>query len=348
MAKMMPELKSSPVITRCKNGEPVLSKKDIPYEAECIFNAGVAKFKEQYVMIFRNDYQYNGAGAFKKCCLGIAFSQDGVDWKVEERPFLTAEMMNDPEITRVYDPRLIPIGNRCYLCFVVDTKHGMRGAVGVTDDFEHLEILSMTLPDSRNMVLFPEKINGQYLRLERPFPVYSRGGIERFDIWMSRSNDLRYWGDSELLLGVEDVPFANDKIGPGAPPVKTEAGWLVLYHTVDIDPGREKNGWEAVWKKRYCAGIMLLDLENPARIIGMSLEPLIAPETAYETEKGFRTNVIFPGGLIAEPDGTVKIYYGASDTVECMATARIDELLALCMQEPFVKQSDEIAAPWRM
>ncbi|HBC99308.1 MAG TPA: hypothetical protein DC053_08015 [Lachnoclostridium sp.] len=87
MAKMMPELKSSPVITRCKNGEPVLSKKDIPYEAECIFNAGVAKFKEQYVMIFRNDYQYNGAGAFKRCCLGIAFSQDGVDWKVQ-RPGL--------------------------------------------------------------------------------------------------------------------------------------------------------------------------------------------------------------------------------------------------------------------
>lgn len=330
MAKMMPELLSSPVITRFREGEPVLSKKDIPYEAECIFNAGVTKFKGQYVMVFRNDYHYDGVGAFGKCNLGIAFSQDGMDWEVQDTPFLTVEDMNDPEIVRVYDPRLIPIEDRCYLCFAVDTKHGMRGAIGVTDDFKSFEVLSMTLPDNRNMVLLPETINGQYIRLERPFPVYSRGGIDRFDIWMSRSHDLKYWGESNLLLAVEEVPFANDKIGPGAPPVKTAAGWLTLFHTVDIDQSRGKNGWEDAWKKRYCAGVMLLDLENPSKIIGMSREPLIAPETEYEVEGGFRTNVIFPGGLILEDDGTLKIYYGASDTVECMATARAEDLIALC------------------
>lgn len=89
---------------------------------------------------------------------------------------------------------------------------------GVTDDFEKLEILSMSLPDDRNMVLFPEKIGEKYVRLERPMPVYSRGGVDRFDTWISRSPDLQYWGDSSLLLAVEQIPFANDKVGPGAPP----------------------------------------------------------------------------------------------------------------------------------
>jgi len=330
MGKMFPELKSSPVITRWMNGEPVLSKKDIPYDAECIFNAGVTKFRGKYVMVFRNDYQFNGISSFGKCMIGIALSDDGIHWEVQDRPFLTVEDLHDPDVTRVYDPRLTVIEDRCYLCFAVDTKHGIRGGVGVTDDLEHVEVLSLTVPDNRNMVLFPEKIGGKYVRLERPFPVYSRGHKDRFDIWMSKSPDLRYWGDSELLLGVEHVPYANDKIGPGAPPIKTKEGWLVVFHTVDIDPERGKNGWEPTWKKRYCAGVMLLDLENPSKIIGMYQEPLIAPETKYEVEEGFRTNVIFPGGLIAEEDGTVKIYYGASDTVECMATAKIEDLIALC------------------
>lgn len=330
MGKMLPELKSSNVITRYQNGEPVLSKKDIPYEADCIFNAGVAKFRGRYVMAFRNDYRYNGGGGFEKCVVGLAFSGDGIHWEVQDKPFLTVEDMKDPEVTRVYDPRLTVIDDRCYLCFAVDTKHGLRGGIAVTDDFRSVEVLSMTVPDNRNMVLFPEKIDGKYVRLERPLPVYSRGGKDRFDIWMSYSPDLKYWGESRLLMGVEDVPYANDKIGPGAPPVKTEAGWLTLFHAVDIDRTRGKNGWEERWQKRYCGGVMLLDLKDPSKIIGMYKEPLIAPETEYETEGGFRTNVIFPGGMILEEDKTVKIYYGASDTVECLATARLEDLIRLC------------------
>lgn len=330
MAKMMPELKSSSVITRYNNGEPVLSKKDIPYDAECIFNAGVIKYHGQYIMAFRNDHHFDGVGSFGSCDIGLAYSDDGIHWKVNEKPFLTVEDMKDPEITKVYDPRLTVIDDQCYLCFAVDTKHGLRGGIGITKDFQSVEVLSLTVPDNRNMVLFPEKIGGRYVRLERPFPVYSRGGIDRFDIWMSYSYDMKYWGDSRLLMGVEDISYANDKIGPGAPPVKTEAGWLTLFHTVDIDKTRGKNGWEKKWQKRYCAGIMLLDLEDPSKIIGMSKEPLLTPETTYEVEEGFRTNVIFPGGMILEKDGTVKIYYGASDTVECLATAKVENLIALC------------------
>ncbi|MBQ3667679.1 MAG: glycosidase, partial [Clostridia bacterium] len=169
-------------------------------------------------------------------------------------------------------------------------------------------------------------------RLERPMPVYSRRRRDRFDIWISESPDLVYWGRSELLAAVEDFPFANDKIGPGAPPVKTERGWLVFTHAVDRDDSRGKNGWEQQWTKRYTAGVMLLDRENPRRVLGICREPLLAPETAYETLQGFRTNVIFPTAAIAEADGTIKIYYGASDTVTALATAKSDDLIEACLK----------------
>ena len=320
-------LQSSPVVTRYA-GNPVLSAKDVPYRATLVFNAGVAKFQGRYVMVFRNDFGSPAEGGIIGTNMGLAFSKDGKTWEVQPGPCFD---LADGEIERTYDPRLTVMDGRCYLCFAVDTRHGLRGGIAVTDDFEHLDILSMSVPDNRNMVLFPEKVGGKYVRLERPFPVYSRGGNDRFDIWLSDSPDLRYWGNSQLVLGVEDVWYANDKIGPGAPPIKTPQGWLTLFHAVDRDNTRGKNGWEDTWQKRYSAGIMLLDLENPAKVIGMSAGPLLAPEAPYEIAGGYRNNTIFPGGMILEDDGEVKIYYGAADTVECLATAHVDDLLKLCL-----------------
>lgn len=324
--QLTPILKSSPVIKRYENN-PILSYKDVPYKAALIFNAGVTKCQGKYVMVFRNDYGSIEEQRLEGTNLGLAFSDDGIHWEVNPRPCFE---LHDDEIWRAYDPRLTVIDGKVYMCFAVDTKHGIRGGIAVTEDFEKFDILSMTVPDNRNMVLFPERIGGKYVRLERPFPVYGRGGRDRFDIWISDSPDLAYWGNSKLLLGVEDVPYANDKIGPGAPPVKTPEGWLVIFHAVDIDPNRGKNGWEPFWKKRYCAGIMLLDLEDPSKVIGIYKQPLMAPETDYEVSGGFRNHVIFPGGMILEDDGEVKIYYGAADTVECLATAHVDDLIKLC------------------
>ncbi len=322
--------KTSQVIHRYEKN-PILSAADIPYSATLVFNAGVAKFAGRYVMVFRNDYNYTPTGPtdFESTSIGIATSEDGIAWKAEPKPIF---LMEGKEFLRAYDPRLTVIEGRCYLCFALDTRHGLRGGIAVTDDFVHYEILHLTLPDNRNMVLFPEKVNSEYIRLDRPFPVYSRGGIDRFDIWLSKSPDLRYWGGSELVLTVEEVPFANDKIGPAAPPVKTGSGWLTTFHAVDIDRTRGKNGWDAVWQKRYCAGIMLLDLEDPSKVIGISRLPLLTPEEKYEAAEGFNHNVIFPGGMILEDTGEVKIYYGAADTVECMATADVDDLIGLCLE----------------
>lgn len=316
---------SSPVIK--KLSRPVLTYRDIPYKAALIFNAGVTKFGGRYVMVFRNDYGSMDEHKLEGTNIGLAYSDNGIDWKVEPKPCF---VLHDDEIRRAYDPRLTVIDGRCYMCFAVDTNHGLRGGIAVTDDFDKFEILSLSAPDNRNMVLFPEKIGGYYCRLERPMPVYSRGR-DRFDTWLSYSPDFKFWGESKLVLKVEDVPFANDKVGPGAPPVKTEKGWLATFHGVIRDESIGKNGWEASWKKKYYAGIMLLDLDDPSKIIGMSKEPLIATDQAYEVENGFRCDVIFPGGMLLEDSGEVKIYYGASDTYECMATADVNDLLKLCL-----------------
>ena len=190
----------------------------------------------------------------------------------------------------------------------------------------------MSVPDNRNMVLFPEHMGGKYVRLERPFPVYSRGGRDRFDIWFSDSPDLRYWGNSQLVLGVEDVPYANDKIGPGAPPVKTPKGWLTTFHAVDRDRARQERLGGCVAEALH-RGHHAARPREPWRVIGMSKLPLLAPEAPYEIEGGFRNHAIFPGGMILEESGEVKIYYGAADTVECLATADVGDLIALCSEK---------------
>ncbi|MBQ6824168.1 MAG: glycoside hydrolase family 130 protein [Clostridia bacterium] len=322
-------------LTKRYENNPVLSKKDVPYPADLVFNAGVTKYRGKYYMIFRNDYLVSGSPEEEKfkfgTNIGIADSDDGVHWSVRKENLVFNIDREANDIRRFYDPRLTVIEDTLYFCFAVDTHHGIRGGIGkIIGDFESVDVLSISAPDNRNMVLFPEKINGLYWRLERPFPVYSRGGKDRFDTWISASPDLRYWGDSKLLQAVEEVPFSNDKIGPGAPPVKTDAGWLVLTHSVERDDTIGKNGWEKKWPKRYYIGLLLLDLKDPTKVIGMSKEPLMVPTAPYETDGGFRNDVLFPGGAILEEDGTLKIYYGSADAVECLATAKVQELIEFC------------------
>ena len=318
---------SSPFIH--KPEAPVLTRKDIPYNAALIFNAGVTKYNGKYVMVFRNDYGDFENHKLTGTNIGLATSDDGLQWEVSPSPCFPRA---DEEIVRAYDPRLTVIDGVCYMCFAVDTRHGLRGGIASTEDFAHFDVLSMSLPDNRNMVLLPEKLGGKYVRLERPMPVYSRRHHDTFDIWCSDSPDLRYWGNHKLVCGVEDIPFANDKIGPAAPPVKTDKGWLTTFHAVELDTTRGKFGWEDRWQKIYRAGIMLLDLEDPSKVLGICKDPLIVCDKDYELEDGFRQHVIFPGGMILEDSGEVKIYYGASDTVECVATADVNDLVKLCLE----------------
>jgi beta-1,4-mannooligosaccharide/beta-1,4-mannosyl-N-acetylglucosamine phosphorylase len=226
------------------------------------------------------------------------------------------------------------LDGRVYLCFAygVYTDKSFRGTVGgvaVTEDFEKWKVLNVSVPDNRNMVIFPQRFGGKIVRLERPFAGYFRPG-DPFDIWMSVSPDGRYWGDSRLVLHTGRVPWVNDKIGPAAPPVRTPKGWLTFFHGVDRDPSRTW-GWASNWGKRYSAGLMLLDLKDPGKVIGLCPEPVLVPEPEYDYEaRGYRDYVIFPGGAILEKSGEMKIYYGSADTCECLATADVGDLLKLC------------------
>lgn len=322
-------LTSSPVIKRFP-GNPILKASDVPYKSDLVSNAGFTKYQGKYVMVFRNDERVDEYTVDEGLYLGLAYSDDGIKWDVMPKPCFN---MKNEEFLNTYDPRLMVIDGKCYMTFAMETRHGVRGGIAVTEDFEKFEVISISAPDNRNFVLFTDKYNGNYIRLERPFPIYGRPGYpERFDIWISESPDLVYWGKSDLLLGVEHVPFANLKIGPGAPPIKTSRGWLTIFHASDYDPSRQRNGYERTWKKRYCAGVMLLDLQDPRKIVGMSKKPLLSPEAEYEISGGYRNHVIFVTGNILEDSDEVKIYYGAADTTICLATAHIDDLIALCTE----------------
>ncbi|MDQ8209258.1 glycoside hydrolase family 130 protein [Coraliomargarita sp. SDUM461003] len=324
-----------------KHPTPVLTAEQVPYNQDkprsCVFNAGVAKIDGEYLMVFRNDYEYLKRTLFSGTNLGIARSQDGINWSVDPEPIITADIIREQwahifperfmpsEIRRVYDPRITVFDGKIILCLAMDTPHGVVGAIASTTDWKNYECLSISTPDNRNMVLFPEKVNGQFLRLERPFPIYGRGKPEAFEIWSSKSNDLRYWGDTRLVLASEEVPYSNSKIGPAAPPIKTEKGWLCTIHAVE-KVEEELNSWHDNWKKIYHGGLILLDLEDPTKVIGLAKEPLIRPELKHEIE-GFRGSVIFPCGMILEDNNEVKIYYGSADTCVGLVTASLEELL---------------------
>jgi len=321
---------------------PVLSARNVPYPSSLTFNAGVIRYENRYLMVFRNDHGHDGQGRFAGTNIGLASSKDGIAWTVEPKPILAEESVRvelkrmmghhyTPDfVKRIYDPRLTVIEGRIYMCFAVDTAHGICGGVATTEDFQKFTWLSVSVPDNRNMVLFPRRISGKYVRYERPLPVYMRDNPEDFPIWCADSSDLVYWGRNKPVLGVDQVPYANSKIGPAAPPIETPRGWLVTIHAVHRDLNRRLKGWEPKgWFKTYYAGLMLVDLNDPSHIIGFMRRPLLTPEMDYELE-GFRGSVIFPCGLILEDSGEVKLYYGAADTSVALATAHVDDLIAAC------------------
>ncbi len=295
---------------------PILTKDDVPYEVATVHNAGVVKHNNKYIMIFRS-HCLNG-----RSILGKAVSDNGFDFIVDSEPFLTSAesgIFAEYEEYGVEDPRITFIDGEYLITYSAYSRHGVRIALARTKDFSEIEKFSLiTEADYRNIVIFPEKFNGLYARLDRP-----HSEICPWSIWISFSPDLRFWGDSKVLIKPMPYHWDEMKIGPGAPPVKTNKGWLNIYHGV----------FKTMDGSVYRLGVALHELHNPSKVIAVADKWILQPEEQYEIT-GYVHNVVFTCGAVPENDGTIKIYWGGADTVMCAGTAIIDELVNLCLSNP--------------
>ncbi len=215
----------------------------------------------------------------------------------------------------VEDPRITKIGDTWWITYVAVSMHGACTALASTRDFVTFERHGIIFPpENKDVVLFPEKIDGQYVALHRPNPSTHFAPPE---MWLARSPDLIHWGGHERFLGA-DSDWAAGRVGGGTPPIRTERGWLTLYHGNDKKVGVAGVG-------RYFGAALLLDVDDPGRIIAHTPEPILAPQMTFETT-GFVPNVVFPTGLV-ERDDTLLIYYGAADTVTAAVEVRRDDLM---------------------
>ncbi|NIV36926.1 MAG: glycosidase [Anaerolineae bacterium] len=254
-------------------------------------------------------------------CLWLARSDDGINFTPDPEPAMIPagdEPFRTVERFSLEDARITPIDGVYYITYVAYSKYGCVTALAETKDFQSYErVAIMTLPDDKDVVLFPERIGGRFAKLDRPMTRPPSAG----DIWISFSEDLIYWGDPRPVMKPQPRKWDEFKIGGGAPPIKTPEGWLEIYHGVRMTASGSL----------YRLGAVLLDLEEPWRVVGRAAEAILSP-SAPEDFSGNVGNVVFACGAILEDDGEIKVYYGAADQVMCLATARVEDLIALCLQ----------------
>lgn len=239
--------------------------------------------------------------------LRIARSRDGRRFTVDESPFLYPELPE--ESFGIEDPRITQIGDVYYITYSAVSEKGVGVGLVSTRDFTAYTRHGLIFPpENKDVVIFPEKIGGKYYALHRPVPK----DIGAPEIWIAESHNLLHWGNHRYLLGLREGCWDSKRIGGGAVPIKTEKGWLEIYHAAD---GND----------RYCMGAVLLDLNDPSRVIARTKGPILEPETEYERE-GFFGNVVFSCGVLLEGD-QVYIYYGVADSSMACAQLSLKEIM---------------------
>ncbi|MBN1489145.1 MAG: glycoside hydrolase family 130 protein [Phycisphaerae bacterium] len=305
---------AEPIVRRYE-GNPILAPADIPYEVETVHNAGMAKYRGKYMMLFR---AHKATG---RCILGLAESDDGFRFTPRPEPFMvpaTDGLFAEYEAFGVEDPRICEIDGEYLITYSAYSRHGVRIGLARTRDFESVERVALiSQADMRNVVIFPQKFNGRYARLDRP-----HSEISPWSIWISYSEDLLYWGDSRVVMYPVKYHWDEMKIGPGATPIRTPQGWLHIYHGV----------FPTMDGAIYRLGVCLHDLNDPAKILSVCDRWILQPEHECEVT-GYVHNVVFTCGAIAEDDGTIKLYWGGADKVMNVGVARIDRLVELCLNE---------------
>ncbi len=315
---------------RCPTN-PILTRTDIPAiqphvaDVTSVFNPGALRWRGRYLLLLR--VQTRG----RETVLMIAESDDGVRFSVQPRLIEIAGIESVGErVYHVYDPRLTQIGDTVYCVFAADVDGACRLGIARTTDFERFELLSFdSTGDTRNGVLFPEKIGGRFSRLERPNRTRLDNAVTTGnEIILSESDDLVAWRPVGSVMSGR-WHYWDELIGSGPPPAKTRAGWLHIYHGVAT---------HFAAANVYQAGVVLLDLQDPHRVLARCRNNILEPRELYELV-GQVPNVVFPSGMIvdeydadgfAQPNSLVRVYYGAADTVVGLATATVRGLLDTC------------------
>lgn len=243
----------------------------------------------------------------------IARSTDGINFEVDPTPALSAT--TEYESFGIEDPRITVLDATYWINYTAVSPRGISTALASTRDFRTFDRHGIIFPPpNRDVTIFPEKIGGRYVALHRPMA----GEPGEHAIWSATSTDLMSWGDHRYVAGARAEHWDDSKIGGGAVPfrVKTEThdGWLAIYHGVTASP------------VTYSLGALLLDPNDPSKVIARSREPVLRPEADYE-KSGFFDGVVFTCGLLSEGD-LVRVYYGAADGVTAVADLSLDEILA--------------------
>jgi predicted GH43/DUF377 family glycosyl hydrolase len=254
-------------------------------------------------------FEYNGRGYLTTLShLRLAWSTDGVHFTVEDKPTLLGT--GDHESFGMEDCRVEFINGRYWLTYTAVSDFGVGvGLITTTDWKSYTRHGIIFPPHNKDCAFFPEKVADKYWAFHRP----SGLGIGGNFIWVSSSPDLLHWGGHQCLATTRPGEWDSERIGAGAAPILTDRGWLAIYHGADAN-------------SRYCLGALLLDAQDPTRVLARSRAPIMEPLADYE-QTGFFGNVVFTNGHIVEGD-EVTIYYGASDSVICGAKASLATILA--------------------
>jgi predicted GH43/DUF377 family glycosyl hydrolase len=237
-------------------------------------------------------------------------SEDGIHF-IEPEEYFPIIGKGVYETYGIEDCRVMQIGKQYYLTYTAVSQNGVGVGLMITEDWKHFDRNHLIFPPhNKDCTIINEKIGGMYYALHRPSSPLIGGHY----IWLAESPDLMHWGNHQCIAKTRKGKWDSVRIGAGASPIRTRDGWLEIYH------GADENS-------RYCLGALLLDLENPAKVIARTEEPIMEPLMDYE-QNGFFGNVVFTNGHIVDGD-EITIYYGASDEVICGARFSIEEILKL-------------------
>ena len=240
--------------------------------------------------------------------LRIARSKDGQNFIVAPAPAILPS--TDYEAYGIEDARITNIEETYYIIYKAVSSAGICTVLLPSQDFKKFGPKSIIFPPTiTNVALFEQKINGLFYALIRPFPEF----VGKPAIWLCSSEDLINWGGYKNIIQPRDDMFDSQRVGASCVPIKTDDGWLEIYH------GADEND-------KYCLAAVLLDLTSPWKVIARSNEPLMQPETNYE-KNGFFGNVVFSCGAIVEDNGAITIYYGAADGVTAGAITTIGKIM---------------------